>query len=127
MLEQSEIDALLASAGDGGIDIGGQETVSAPSPEKPRIKINMSEIERILQMRFPVIVNLADRNMNLKQILQWTPGSIVEFDRSSDSELSLLIGNKKIGRGQAVKVGEYFGLRVTKLDPVEDRIRAMGQ
>ncbi len=128
MLEQSEIDALLSSAGDAGSEIG---PVFGAEPERkserPVHHVSSKELQRILNMRFPVMVNLADRNMTLKQILGWSNGSIIEFDRSSDAELELTISNQKIGRGQAVKVGEYFGLKITGIESVEDRIRAMGE
>ncbi len=53
--------------------------------------------------------------------------AIVEFDKPSDSELELLINNKCIGLGQAVKVGENFGLRITRIGSLHDRITALGK
>ena len=43
-----------------------------------------------------------------------------------DADLDLVLTNKCIGQGQAVKVGENFGLRVTDIRPVEDKISALG-
>ena len=129
MLEQSEIDALLSSAGDAGSDLGpvfGSEPEQQQT-ERPVHHVSSKELNRILNMRFPVMVNLASRDMSLKQILGWSTGSIIEFDRSSDAELEMTISNQKVGRGQAVKVGEYFGLKITGIESVEDRIRAMGE
>ena len=64
--------------------------------------------------------------MPLSEILNLTSGAIIEFEKSSDGELDLLINNKCIGHGQAVKVGENFGLRITDIGSVQERIRAMG-
>jgi flagellar motor switch protein FliN/FliY len=65
--------------------------------------------------------------MNFDEVLNLTVGSIIEFDRSSDSDLDLVVGNRQIGIGQAVKVGENFGLKVTRIQQVADRIQAMGE
>ena len=40
--------------------------------------------------------------------------------------LSLVVGNQVIGSGQAVKVGENFGIRITHLADMSKRIIAMG-
>ena len=39
--------------------------------------------------------------------------AIIEFEKSSDEPLELMINNKVIGLGETVKVGENFGLRIT--------------
>ncbi|HRX85561.1 MAG TPA: FliM/FliN family flagellar motor C-terminal domain-containing protein [Phycisphaerae bacterium] len=129
ILDQNDIDALLASANELASEAGEGEGGGGSSAQKPRqpVHVNLKELQRILHLRFPVIVNLADRRLPFEDLLKLTPGSIIEFERASDSEPDLYVGNRKIGRGQAVKVGEYFGLRVTEIDPLEDRIRALGQ
>ena len=138
MLEQSDIDTLLASATDLAAETSNQigapagstavsQAGAAASSPATAVAIDRSELQRILNMRFPVIVTLAQRTMPLKNILNLTAGSIIEFDRAADAELDLVVGNRHIGTGQAVKVGEYFGLRITTAGPIEERIRALGQ
>lgn len=84
------------------------------------------EIRRILRLEVPVIVKLADKQLPLGDIIDLSPGSIVEFARSADTPLELLVNNKIIGRGVAVKVGEKFGLRIDELLSVEETIRTLG-
>ncbi len=84
------------------------------------------QVERILNLEVPVIVRLAERIMMLSEVLNLSSGSIIEFEKSSDSELDLMINNKCIGKGNAVKVGENFGLRISHIGSVQDRIKAMG-
>ncbi len=64
--------------------------------------------------------------MPIRSIVTWTVGSIIEFDTSADSELELMVVNQSIGAGQAVKIGENFGLRISRLQSVQERIQAMG-
>jgi hypothetical protein len=36
------------------------------------------------------------------------------------------VNNKSIGKGQAVKVGENFGIKITSIGSVKDTIRKLG-
>ena len=62
----------------------------------------------------------------LGDVVNLSPGSIIEFSRSSDQPLELHVNNKMIGQGAAVKVGEKFGLRITRIVPVAEKIRSLG-
>jgi flagellar motor switch protein FliN/FliY len=84
------------------------------------------DISRILELSVPVCAILAERPLPVETILQIRPGTILEFDVPFGSDLSLVVGNRVLGRGQAVKVGEHFGLRITKIDTVRHRIEALG-
>ena len=53
-------------------------------------------------------------------------GANIEFLKSSDEVLELHINNKVIGLGEAVKVGENFGLRITQVGDVKQVIKALG-
>lgn len=94
-------------------------TVAHASPQRPE------DPHRILPLEVPVIVTLAERTMPLSKILSLSPGSIIEFDKPSDELLDLMINNRRVGRGQAVKVGENFGLRVSVVGSVTSRVDAM--
>jgi len=83
-------------------------------------------MRRILRLRVPVIVRLAYRSMPVKAIRALAPGSIIEFEKSVEEDLELLINNHPIGRGVCVKVGEYFGVRLTAIEDRAQRIRSMG-
>lgn len=101
-------------------------TASRPSYRPISPDIRKPNIERILKLEVPVIVRLAERVMPLLEVVNLCSGAIIEFEKPSDSELDLMINNKCIGTGQAVKVGENFGLRITNIGSVQERIKAMG-
>lgn len=85
------------------------------------------DLRRILGLSLPVTVTLAERDMAVEMILAIRVGTILEFDVLFDAELTLCVSNRSIGQGHAVKVGENFGLRVTTIETVEDRIEALGR
>ena len=123
-LEQDEIDSLMESA-----EIAGDDApASKPAPESVSFDLSQlsPELRKLFHLQVPIIVHLADRTMPMSEVLELGAGSIIEFTRSSDAELDLVVGNRYVGKGQAVKVGENFGLRITDLGPIEERIKAMG-
>lgn len=83
------------------------------------------DIRTILELRVPVIVRLGHRKMTLDTVLALAPGAIVELPQVSDRPLDLMVNNKVIGQGSAVKIGENFGLRVAQVGDPADRAAAM--
>jgi flagellar motor switch protein FliN/FliY len=84
------------------------------------------EVQRILRLEVPVIVKLAERKLLLSEVMRLGTGAIIEFFKSSDEPLQLLINNKPIGLGETVKVGENFGLRITQIGDVRAIIASLG-
>ena len=85
------------------------------------------ELDRILRMKVPVIVKLAERKLLLSEVMRLGTGAIIEFFKSNEEPLELLINNKPIGLGEAVKVGENFGLRITQIGDIKQIVAAMGK
>ena len=131
-LDQSEVDALLAEAEMLATEVSGaappDPEPAAPPPEAPkRLPENLPPaLRRILHLEVPVIVQLAERQLDMGDVLQLNVGSVLEFDKSFDAELELVVSNRKIGLGHAVKVGENFGLRISRIGTVYATIRALG-
>ena len=86
-----------------------------------------TEVKTILQLTVPVIVQVGERRLPLEDILGLGPGAILELEKHAEAELELLVNNKIIGTGQAVKVGENFGIRITEIDSKRNVVKAMGQ
>jgi flagellar motor switch protein FliN/FliY len=86
-----------------------------------------AEVQRILHLRVPVIVQLATRRMPIGAVRDLSAGAIVEFDKPVDDALDLLANNRLIGRGRCVKVGENFGLQITRICDPAERVRSLGK
>ena len=93
-----------------------------PAPPAP----TNAELQRILRLEVPVIVKLAERRLMLSEVMRLGTGAIIEFFKSSDEPLELLINNKVIGVGETVKVGENFGLRITQVGDLKQVIKSLG-
>ncbi len=85
-----------------------------------------SDIETILKIEVPVIVQIAERWMPVEDVMNISPGAILELPKRADDDLDILVNNIQVGVGNAVKVGENFGIRVTNIGDVQQRVEALG-
>ena len=86
-----------------------------------------SKLARVLRIRVPVIVQLATRRMPISNVRRLSLGMIIEFHKDVDDPLNLLINNHTVGRGDAVKVNDHFGLRVIEIRDAATRIKSMAK
>jgi flagellar motor switch/type III secretory pathway protein FliN len=85
------------------------ETLESATPELPNYTRSLLKIE------VPIVVTLARSKQPLSRIVELAPGSIIPFDKSCDDTLTLEVNNREVASGEAVKVGEKFGLRITSM------------
>jgi flagellar motor switch protein FliN/FliY len=78
-----------------------------------------------LRVTVPVSVNLAGKKIKLAEVIDLGPGSIITFEKACDAPLEVSIGGCPVATGEAVKVGERFGVRVQKMILPEEHFRTM--
>ncbi|MFW6335854.1 MAG: FliM/FliN family flagellar motor switch protein [Phycisphaeraceae bacterium] len=84
-------------------------------------------IETILALDVPLIVEIGRRRMSVDDVVALGPGAILELNKDAEDELDVLVNNKYVGKGNAVKVGENFGVRISSIGTAQERIEAMGE
>ena len=113
----------------------GAEAPNQPAPRRPR-QINYSSIEdglrqlptyaqSLLKVPLPVRATLATTKIPLERVLELGPGSIIQFKKSCEDPLTLQAGGQEIAEGEAVKVGDKFGLWITAISMPEERFWVM--
>lgn len=80
--------------------------------------------QHVRELEVPVIVELGRRTMTVREVMSMLPGAIVELPKSADEELELLVNNRTIAVGSAVKVGENFGIRLSAVGTLSQRVEA---
>ena len=83
-------------------------------------------LKTLLSLEVPVIVQIAERVMTVNEVTSNAPGAIIELSKPADAVLDIRVNNKVIGTGTAVKVGENYGIKVSYVGDVAERITAMG-
>jgi flagellar motor switch protein FliN/FliY len=69
----------------------------------------------LLKIRVPVSVQLATRKESVQEVISLAPGSIIKFEKGCEELLQMIVGGYAVAEGEAVKIGEKFGFRVTSM------------
>ncbi len=75
----------------------------------------------LLRIDLSVRVTLARKRQRADDIIGLGPGQIIQFNKSCDEMLDLMVGHQRVAKGEAVKVGDKFGLRITSIVLPEER------
>lgn len=78
--------------------------------------LNQQEnIELIMDVPLEVTVELGRTNKSIKEILDFSPGTIIELDKLAGEPIDVLVNGKFIAKGEVVVIEENFGIRVTEI------------
>lgn len=77
-----------------------------------------------LMMDIPVVLSMeiGQTRMTIGEILKLGKGSIVELQRMADEPLDVLVNGTLVAHGEAVVIGERFGVRLTDVISPKERL-----
>jgi flagellar motor switch protein FliN len=96
-------------------------TPVAPAPATPPAAAKSGRnIELLLDVELPVFLRFGKVDMLLSNILELSPGSVVELDQRIVEPVELLVGGKVVAQGEVVVLDGHYALRITEvLNPIE--------
>lgn len=86
-------------------------------------KIISNKFEILFDVTLPVSIELGRTTMLIKDILELDRGSIIELDKLASEPVDVIVNGKKIAEGEVVVIDKHFGIRITNLITVEDRLK----
>lgn len=96
----------------------GKPTTPARTTHRPPIR-DLTQLpgyaRSLLKIRVPVCVQLAAKKELVQEVITLAPGSIIKFDKGCEELLQMIVGEHTVAEGEAVKIGEKFGFRVTSM------------
>ena len=75
----------------------------------------------LLKVPVPVSVTIASMKQPVEQIRNFGPGVVIQFNKSCEDTLSLEVAGQVLAHGEAVKVGEMYGLKITEVVMPDER------
>jgi flagellar motor switch protein FliN/FliY len=61
--------------------------------------------------------------MPIRDLLNLSPGMVVEIDRIAGAPIDLLVNGRRIAVGEVVVIDEEFGVRITEIAPPDELLR----
>jgi flagellar motor switch protein FliN len=77
--------------------------------------IQTENIDLIMDVPLEVTVELGRTNKSIKEILDFSPGTIIELDKLAGEPIDVLVNGKFVAKGEVVVIEENFGIRVTEI------------
>ena len=102
------------------------------SPVVRQAASNLSDAESVRGLDFlydvplQVSVEVGRSKILLRDLLKMGEGYVIELDKLAGDPLDLYVNSRLIARGEAVMVGERFGIRLTDVVSTSDRIEKLG-
>jgi flagellar motor switch protein FliN/FliY len=79
-------------------------------------------IEIIMDVPLEVTVELGRTSRKIRDILEFSPGSIIELNKLAGEPIDILVNGKFVAKGEVVVIDENFGIRITDIVNAEHRI-----
>jgi flagellar motor switch protein FliN/FliY len=73
-----------------------------------------------------ISVEVGRSKILLRDLLKMGEGYVIELDKLAGEPLDLYVNSKLIAKGEAVMVGDKFGIRLTDVVSTADRIENLG-
>ena len=69
----------------------------------------------VMDVPIEATVELGRTKKKIKEILEFTPGMIVELDKLAGEPIDILANGKFVAKGEVVVIDENFGVRITDI------------
>ena len=77
--------------------------------------LTTENIDLLLDVPHEVTAELGRTSKSIKDILDFSPGTIIELNRLAGEPVDVLVNGKFVARGEVVVIEEAFGIRVTEV------------
>jgi len=114
------------------------EAYGAEKPEEERVQDhNLSplgedvrggeggNIDLLMDVSVPIVAQLGGTEMQIRDILDLVPGSIIELDKLAGDPVDLYVRGKLFAQGEVVVVDDSFGIRVTNIVNPESKSQSL--
>jgi len=87
---------------------------------------NKRNLDFLYDIPLNISVEVGRSKIKLKDLLKMGEGYVLELDKLAGEPLDLYVNSKLIAKGEAVMVGEKFGIRLTDVISTAERIDNLG-
>lgn len=74
-----------------------------------------NNLNMIMSVPLKITVEIGRTTKKIKEILDFTPGTIVDLDKQAGSQVDVFVNGKQIAKGDVVIVDDYYGVRITEV------------
>ncbi len=90
--------------------------------EKRGITVYDKSLDIVMDVPLQVTVELGRTEKLVRDVLEMSPGSVIELDKLAGEPVDILVNQKYIAKGEVVVIDENFGIRITDIVRPAERI-----
>ncbi len=79
-------------------------------------------INLVMDVPLEITVEMGRTNRTVKEILEFSPGTIIELDKLAGDPIDILVNGKFVAKGEVVVIDENYGIRITDIVSINNRI-----
>jgi len=84
-------------------------------------------LDLIYDINVEVTVELGRTSMQIKDVLELSPGSVLELNKLAGETVDIFVNKSLIAKGEVVVINENFGVRITEIIGAAARIQNLGK
>jgi flagellar motor switch protein FliN len=95
-----------------------QEPLKATLSESPAISpspLPASAFHSLRDVEVEITLEIGRRRMKIADVLRLAPGQHIELSKAAGEPIDIYVNSRLLGRGEAVVVGDRYGVRITEL------------
>lgn len=77
--------------------------------------LESKSLELVLDVKVKLTVKLGSCQLPMKDILELTPGTVIQLDQQAREPVGLYVNDKLIARGEVVVIEDAFGIKITEI------------
>lgn len=83
----------------------------------------LSNLELIMSVPLEISVEIGKTKKQIKDILEFSQGTIVELDKQAGALVDIIVNGKMIAKGEVVVVNDNFGVRIAEIVKKDEIIK----
>jgi|SRR5580658_5973288 flagellar motor switch protein FliN/FliY len=92
----------------------------AVSPEPSRV----ASMDLLKDVEVEITLEIGRRRLRIADVLKLATGQTLELAKAAGEPLDIFVNGRILGRGEAIVVGDHYGVRITELVATESEAGA---
>ena len=94
--------------------------------EQPSASLEgVGNLGALMNVQLPVSIRFGETEMLLEEVVKLGVGSVIELNSAVDDPVELVVNGRCFARGEVVTVDGFYGVRITEITSVGERIESV--
>jgi len=119
------VDAVPESANEPSVgqEVPSKEATRVSGPDGEAIHEPITDISMLLDIPVTLSMEIGQTKISINELLKLGKDSVIELQRMAHEPLDVLVNGTLVAHGEAVVVGDRFGIRLTDVISPQERLR----